>query len=146
MKFSAAARLTCRPPCQHHGLRISLNEQTVKAPRIKMLWDEGSNDYGPEWDASESVFYNGIGTLARSAGTRMSQPPHVRHIQPFRSFTSREAANQLQTWSHSAQAVIARLEPASELQRHGWHQLPAAQPGAPVADVRLRRYRRALRP
>lgn len=78
------------------GYWVSLNEQTVKALKDQMLWGEGGNDYGPEWDAlRKRVLQRDEHTCQVCRYQGRAQPLHVHHIQPFRSFTSREAANQL---------------------------------------------------
>jgi DEAD/DEAH box helicase domain-containing protein len=79
------------------GYWISLNETTVNDLKDHMLWHEGGNDYGPGWETLRQRVLQRDGQRCQVCGTAGSaQPLHVHHIQPFRSFTSQEAANQLQ--------------------------------------------------
>jgi DEAD/DEAH box helicase domain-containing protein len=79
------------------GYWISLNEATVTDLKDKMLWSEGANDYGTGWDAIRQRVLQRDEQRCQVCGYAGSaQPLHVHHVQPFRSFTNREAANQLQ--------------------------------------------------
>jgi DEAD/DEAH box helicase domain-containing protein len=79
------------------GYWISLNEATVNALKDQMLWGESANDYGPEWKSIRQNVLRRDGNRCQVCGyAGLSQPLHVHHIQPFRRFTSREAANQIQ--------------------------------------------------
>jgi DEAD/DEAH box helicase domain-containing protein len=79
------------------GYWISLSEKTVQNLEDKKLWHEPHNDYGPEWDQLRQRVLRRDGNSCQVCGySGSAQPLHIHHIQPFRSFTSREAANQLQ--------------------------------------------------
>ena len=79
------------------GYWISLNEATVNALKDQMMWQETANDYGPEWKSIRQNVLRRDGNRCQVCGySGLSQPLHVHHIQPFRRFTTREAANQLQ--------------------------------------------------
>ena len=79
------------------GYWISLNEATVNKLKDQMLWHEGANEYRPEWKTIRQQVLRRDGQRCQVCGiTGPAQPLHVHHIQPFRSFTNAEAANQLQ--------------------------------------------------
>jgi DEAD/DEAH box helicase domain-containing protein len=79
------------------GYWVSLNEETVKQLTDQMVWHDGSNDYGPGWNTLRGRVIRRDGNRCQVCGSGgTTQPLHVHHIQPFRSFSSREAANQLQ--------------------------------------------------
>lgn len=79
------------------GYWISLDEATVNQLKDQMLWHEAANDYGPGWEALRQRVLRRDGDRCQVCGyAGQEQPLHVHHIQPFRSFTSPEAANQLQ--------------------------------------------------
>ncbi len=79
------------------GYWISLNDKTVNQLKDQMMWHSDQNDYGPEWDKIRARVITRDGDRCQVCGTSGSlRPLHVHHIQPFRSFTSLETANQLQ--------------------------------------------------
>jgi DEAD/DEAH box helicase domain-containing protein len=79
------------------GYWISLDDETVNTLKKQMLWNADQNDYGPEWESIRKKILLRDGERCQVCGaTGFRQPLQVHHIQPFRSFTSREAANQLQ--------------------------------------------------
>ncbi len=79
------------------GYWITLNETTVAMLQDQMLWNAGSNDYGPGWDNLRKRVLRRDGDRCQVCGaSSSSQPLHVHHIQPFKSFADRETANQLQ--------------------------------------------------
>jgi DEAD/DEAH box helicase domain-containing protein len=79
------------------GYWISLDDATVETLKENMLWHSGPNDYGSDWDKIRQRVINRDGNRCQVCGSKgHAQPLHVHHIQPFRSFTSRETANQLQ--------------------------------------------------
>ena len=79
------------------GYWISINEATVDQLKGQMLWNADQNDYGPDWEDIRRRVLNRDGDSCQVCGATGSQQPlHVHHIQPFRSFASRETANQLQ--------------------------------------------------
>jgi DEAD/DEAH box helicase domain-containing protein len=62
-----------------------------------MLWNSGQNEYGPAWDELRQQVLNRDGHQCQVCGVDdKNQALHIHHIQPFRSFINREAANQLQ--------------------------------------------------
>jgi DEAD/DEAH box helicase domain-containing protein len=77
------------------GYWISLNEATVSSLTGRMLWNADKNDYGPEWGDIRKRVMRRDGNRCQVCGAA-GQSLHVHHIKPFRSFTSRETANQLQ--------------------------------------------------
>ncbi len=79
------------------GYWISLDEPTVTQLKQDMLWDEPHMDYGSEWESLRQHVLNRDGQRCQVCGTPgAAQPLHVHHIQPFKSFTSREIAHQPQ--------------------------------------------------
>jgi len=79
------------------GYWISLNEETVNNLKDQMLWNSEHNDYGQDWDKIRQRVLNRDGHRCQVCGAADSvRPLHVHHIQPFRSFTNLESANQLQ--------------------------------------------------
>ncbi|NLN69937.1 MAG: DEAD/DEAH box helicase [Chloroflexi bacterium] len=79
------------------GYWVSLDETTVARLKDQLLWNAGENDYGPEWGSIRSQVLQRDGHCCQVCGYRgATQPLHVHHIQPFRSFISQDAANQLQ--------------------------------------------------
>jgi DEAD/DEAH box helicase domain-containing protein len=86
------------PPTELHttGYWITIDDETVAHLRDEGLWTNAPNDYGPDWDAirnrvraRDRYRCQGCGALENS------KPHHVHHRIPFRAFTSREQANQL---------------------------------------------------
>jgi len=80
------------------GYWISLNQETVSMLKDQMLWNAGQNDYGPQWDKIRQRVLQRDGARCQVCGATGvgGQTLHIHHIQPFRSFTNLEAANQLQ--------------------------------------------------
>jgi DEAD/DEAH box helicase domain-containing protein len=79
------------------GYWISLNEAQVADLRERMLWNADQNDYGPDWDKIRQNAIRRDGNRCQVCGTTLvGDSLHVHHIKPFRTFTSRETANQLQ--------------------------------------------------
>jgi DEAD/DEAH box helicase domain-containing protein len=79
------------------GYWISLNKETVTDLNNRMLWNSDRNDYGPDWDEIRAKVLRRDGNRCQVCGASgTEQSLHVHHIKPFRSFTSREAVNQLQ--------------------------------------------------
>jgi DEAD/DEAH box helicase domain-containing protein len=79
------------------GYWISLDETVVQQLKDQMLWNADANDYGPDWKNIRQRVLNRDGNRCQVCGTTgIGRPLQVHHIQPFRSFTSRETANQLQ--------------------------------------------------
>ena len=86
------------PPTQLNtiGYWITLTEATVDHLKDRMLWQEIANDYGPGWKSIRQRVLRRDGNCCQVCGNQgLAQSLHVHHIQPFRSFTSQEAANQL---------------------------------------------------
>jgi DEAD/DEAH box helicase domain-containing protein len=79
------------------GYWISLSESTVSKLIDQHLWNAGQNDYGPQWDGLRKRVLNRDGERCQVCGASGKVLPlHVHHIQPLKSFTSQEAAHQLQ--------------------------------------------------
>ncbi|MEJ2353876.1 MAG: DUF1998 domain-containing protein, partial [Anaerolineales bacterium] len=79
------------------GYWISLDETVVQQLKDQMLWNADANDYGPDWKNIRQRVLNRDGNRCQVCGTTgIGRPLQVHHIPPFRSFTSRETANQLQ--------------------------------------------------
>jgi DEAD/DEAH box helicase domain-containing protein len=79
------------------GYWIAINEDTVNHLKAHMLWNSSEIDYGPEWEAIRQQVLRRDGSRCQVCGyTGPGQPLHIHHMQPFRSFTTIEAANQLQ--------------------------------------------------
>ncbi len=79
------------------GYWISLNQETVSDLNDRMLWNADKNDYGPDWDKIRKKVLRRDGNRCQVCGASgIGQSLHVHHIHPFKSFTSRETANQLQ--------------------------------------------------
>ena len=79
------------------GYWISLNDETVNNLKDQMLWNSGQNEYGSEWEKIRQHVLNRDGHRCQvCSALGVDRPLHVHHIQPFRSFTNREVANQLQ--------------------------------------------------
>jgi len=79
------------------GYWISLDEATVNQLKDQMMWNASENDYGTQWDTIRKRVLRRDGDRCQVCGTTdPARPLHVHHIQPFRSFTSSETANQLQ--------------------------------------------------
>ncbi len=87
------------PPTELHttGYWLALDDATVEVLRAQGLWTNDPNDYGPEWPvlrervrARDHYRCQGCG----AAEGRLAH--HVHHRIPFRSFASREQANQME--------------------------------------------------
>jgi len=79
------------------GCWITLNEDTVSTLKDQMLWNNDPNDYGIDWDRLRKKVLNRDGNRCQVCGISGElRHLQVHHIKPFRSFTSRETANQLQ--------------------------------------------------
>ncbi len=79
------------------GYWISLDDPTVTKLKEQMMWQGSPNEYGPDWDKIRQRVLNRDGNRCQVCGASGSgRPLHVHHIKPFRSFETREAANQLQ--------------------------------------------------
>jgi DEAD/DEAH box helicase domain-containing protein len=79
------------------GYWISLEDETVQMLKDQMMWNADQNDYGPGWEDLRRRVINRDGHRCQVCGASDTlRPLHVHHIQPFRSFTNRETANQIQ--------------------------------------------------
>ncbi len=79
------------------GYWVSLDEATLSTLRDQQLWHGDRNDYGPNWGGIRQRVLKRDGErcqVCSAMGTE--QPLHVHHVQPFKSFTDPQAANQLQ--------------------------------------------------
>ena len=78
------------------GFWITLSEDTEKMIREQGLWSSSPNDYGPDWDfIRKSVLNRDEYRCQMCKKNNSSEPLHVHHKQPLRSFTSLDDANQL---------------------------------------------------
>jgi len=79
------------------GYWISVKDETVEMLKDQMLWNADQNDYGPGWMEVRKHVLNRDGHQCQVCGASdVHHPLHVHHIQPFRSFTNLETANQIQ--------------------------------------------------
>ncbi len=79
------------------GYWISLDETTISDLKDRMLWNADKNEYGSNWDEIREKVIRRDGNRCQVCGANgIGRSLHVHHIKPFRSFTSRETANQLQ--------------------------------------------------
>ena len=79
------------------GYWITIDQTTVSSIKDQMLWNSDPNEYGTDWEAIRKRVINRDGDRCQVCGISAHlQPLHVHHIKPFRSFASRETANQLQ--------------------------------------------------
>ena len=79
------------------GYWISLKDETVEMLKDQMMWHADQNEYGPDWEELRSRVLNRDGHSCQVCGVSDTlRPLHIHHIQPFRSFTNRETANQIQ--------------------------------------------------
>ena len=79
------------------GYWISLRDETVESLKDQLMWHAGQNDYGSGWDELRRRVINRDWHRCQVCGTSDAlRPLHVHHIQPFRSFTNREIANQIE--------------------------------------------------
>lgn len=78
------------------GYWLGISEALVQKLRAQMLWNGDSNNYGPHWDRIRQQVLDRDGHLCRACGVpELIQPLHVHHVQPFRTFTTLDAANAL---------------------------------------------------
>ncbi|MEW5721324.1 MAG: helicase-related protein, partial [Chloroflexota bacterium] len=78
------------------GYWLAVNDDTVARLRDEGLWTNAPNDYGPDWDAiRERVRARDRYRCQGCGAPENAKPHHVHHRIPFRAFTSREQANQL---------------------------------------------------
>lgn len=76
------------------GYWFSIDERVVQALRDQMLWNADPNDYGPGWPKLRQQILNRDNHQCKACGVSdVFAPLHVHHIQPFKTFTSLEAAN-----------------------------------------------------
>lgn len=79
------------------GYWFSLTKQSVDQLKEAMVWHDTENDYGPEWGKIRQQVLFRDGYRCQVCGSlNNNQPLHIHHIQPFRTFTNRTAANRLQ--------------------------------------------------
>jgi DEAD/DEAH box helicase domain-containing protein len=78
------------------GFWLSLDDATVQSLQEQMLWNAGKNDYGPDWDTIRQRVLRRDGHTCQVCGTSIQADSlHAHHIQPFKQFHDRLAANQL---------------------------------------------------
>ncbi len=82
---------------QTTGYWLSLSEETVTHLREAGAWTNDPNDYGKDWGKIRDQVRARDGYKCQVCGTPESGRQHdVHHKTPFRAFTSREEANQLE--------------------------------------------------
>jgi len=78
------------------GIWITLSEDTEDRIRNQGLWSSSPNDYGPDWDLiRKTVLERDQHKCQMCRKSNPSEPLHVHHKQPLRSFSSLDEANQL---------------------------------------------------
>ena len=78
------------------GYWLGVSEAVVEQLRAEMLWNGDANDYGPRWKRIREQVLERDGHRCKACGVpAMIQLLQVHHIQPFRTFTTLEAANSL---------------------------------------------------
>ncbi len=81
---------------QTTGYWLALSDETVEKLRVMGLWTNDPNDYGPGWAALRDRVRARDGYRCQLCGMPESgHAHHVHHKIPFRTFASREQANQL---------------------------------------------------
>jgi DEAD/DEAH box helicase domain-containing protein len=86
------------PPTELHttGYWIAVNDATIARLRDEGLWTNAPNDYGSDWNAvRERVRARDHYCCQGCGAPENGKPHHVHHKIPFRAFSSREQANQL---------------------------------------------------
>jgi len=79
------------------GFWITLNKETVEQLRAAGLWTNDPNDYGPEWSRQRVLARERDQFACQVCGLIEQQKAHhVHHIEPFRTFSSRQEANRLE--------------------------------------------------
>ena len=95
------------------GYWITLDDATVEALRAQALWNNDANDYGPTWPAQRLRALERDGHRCQVCGAlEINRPHHVHHKKPFRTFTSAEAANQLDNLITVCPSCHRRVEQA----------------------------------
>jgi DEAD/DEAH box helicase domain-containing protein len=75
---------------------LTLTDETVKSLEDLGLWTNAPNDYGPSWPLIRDLVRKRDGYRCQLCGLPESgRQHHVHHKVPFRTFISREQANQL---------------------------------------------------
>lgn len=86
------------PPSQLEttGYWLAIDEVVVDKLRHDMMWNADANDYGKDWQKIRLKVLERDAYRCKVCGTGDGlQPLHVHHIQPFKTFTTLEAANAL---------------------------------------------------
>jgi DEAD/DEAH box helicase domain-containing protein len=86
------------PPIQLNsmGFWLSLSEDTELQLRNIRAWNSSPNDYGPNWKTiRQSVLQRDKFTCISCSQHQPSSSLHVHHIEPLRSYSSFQEANQL---------------------------------------------------
>ncbi len=82
---------------QTTGYWLSLSEETVTRLREAGSWTNDPNDYGPDWGKIRDRVRARDGYKCQVCGTPETARQHdVHHKTPFRTFASREEANQIE--------------------------------------------------
>ncbi len=98
---------------QTTGYWLSLSAETVEKLRSMGLWTNDPNDYGLGWAALRDRARARDGYHCQVCGApEMGRAHDVHHKVPFRSFASREQANQLSNLITLCQACHHRVETA----------------------------------
>ena len=80
---------------QTTGYWLALADETVAILREQGLWSNAPNDYGSQWEQLSEMIRTRDGFRCQLCGMPEGNRAHdVHHKIPFRSFTSREQANQ----------------------------------------------------
>ena len=78
------------------GYWLSLNDETVEILRIKGLWTNDPNDYGPNWEKQKLAVRERDEFICQICGRSEDERVHdVHHKSPFRTFPSYKEANRL---------------------------------------------------
>lgn len=78
------------------GYWMSIEQEVIDHLREEMLWKSDPNDYGKDWlIIREKVLQRDDYKCKVCGSSSTIQPLHVHHIQPFKTFTTLEAANAL---------------------------------------------------
>jgi DEAD/DEAH box helicase domain-containing protein len=78
------------------GFWITISEETEDKIREQGLWSSSPNDYGPNWDLIRKIVLERDEFRCQMCKKQnLSEPLHVHHKKPLRSFSSLKDANQL---------------------------------------------------
>jgi len=106
------------PPSELHTTAywLALNETTVDALRTQGLWSNDPNDYGPNWNSQRERARARDHYRCQNCGAPEEGRAHaVHHKIPFRTFSSYEAANDLENLVTLCVTCHGRAETAVRL-------------------------------